>query len=161
MPGLRVGDRARCGGAAARRGRRRSGSLILLCRARSRRRRAWTASPELRFQLAEAADQILDPRRRGERAHLDQRDLEQDARRLGAAQQGARLEEKIQHRVEIGGPEFLRLRDVPLPVAGGRVHELLEGGIHGDQKKLAEMVCEPVRDLLDVHAPVVEPVQYL
>ena len=82
-------------------------------------------------------------------------------RRLGAAQQGARLEEKIQHRVEIGGPEFLRLRDVPLPVAGGRVHELLEGGIHGDQKKLAEMVCEPVRDLLDVHAPVVEPVQYL
>ena len=53
------------------------------------------------------------------------------------------------------------MRDVALPVAGSRVHEPLERRIHRDQKKLSQMVRQPVRDFLDVHPTIVKAVEHL
>ena len=137
----------------AARGRRRRGL--------ARRRSPRSGDREPRLQRAQAPEQVVDRRGRRKGAQLEERHLEERARGLGAAQIAAALDREGERRAQVVGVELRGLRRVALAVGRRGVHEPLERPVHGEQHELAQMVREPVGDLLHVHAAVVESVHCL
>src|SRR5258706_183100 len=126
------------------------------------RGRRWRRSPaQPRLQRIQPVEQIVDGPRRRQRAQLQQGDLEERPRGLRAAERSAGLQHQGEHRGQIVGVEFRGLGGVALTVGGRRVDQLLKGAVHRDQHELAEVMGQPVRDLLHVHAAVVQSVQRL